>query len=162
MGFRDFHSFNLAMLGKQVWRLVTDPLSLCARVLKAKYYPNCHILKAGPKANSSFTWQSIIAGLATFNRGCIWRVGNGESINIWNDSWIPASPSRKVISVRRASLLTRVSELISPITGQWDLQLLSDIFSAVDMGRILEIPINSQGFEDFVAWHFSKHGRYTI
>jgi hypothetical protein len=30
------------------------------------------------------------------------------------------------------------------------------------MGRILEIPINSQGFEDFVAWQFSKHGRYTV
>jgi hypothetical protein len=56
MGFRDFHSFNLAMLGKQVWRLISDPLSLCARVLKVKYYPNCHILKVGPKANSSFTW----------------------------------------------------------------------------------------------------------
>jgi ribonuclease HI len=26
----------------------------------------------------------------------------------------------------------------------------------------LEIPINSQGFEDFVAWHVSKHGRYTV
>ena len=47
MGFRDLHSFNLAMLSKQVWRLLSNPESLCATVLKAKYYPNSSILKAG-------------------------------------------------------------------------------------------------------------------
>jgi hypothetical protein len=49
MGFHDFHCFNLAMLAKQVWRLDTDHESLCAMVLRAKYYPNDDILTAGPK-----------------------------------------------------------------------------------------------------------------
>jgi hypothetical protein len=40
MGFRDIKKFNLAMLGKQGWHLMTNPTSLCARVLKGKYYPN--------------------------------------------------------------------------------------------------------------------------
>ena len=34
MGFRDLRNFNLAMLGKQGWRLMDKPDSLCARVLK--------------------------------------------------------------------------------------------------------------------------------
>ena len=34
MGFRDPHMFNLAMLGKHGWRFLTNPASLCARVLK--------------------------------------------------------------------------------------------------------------------------------
>ena len=50
MGFRDFHSFNLAMLAKQGWRLINDPESLCARVLRAKYYPNGDLLKADRKS----------------------------------------------------------------------------------------------------------------
>jgi hypothetical protein len=66
MGFRDLHSFNLAMLAKQSWRLLERPDSLCARVLKAKYYPNSNMLSEGPKNGSSYTWQSIVAGLQTF------------------------------------------------------------------------------------------------
>jgi hypothetical protein len=75
MGFKDLHSFSLAMLAKQVWRLATDNNSLCASVLRSKYYPHRDILKAGPKNGSSFTWQSIFAGIATFKRGYIWRIG---------------------------------------------------------------------------------------
>jgi hypothetical protein len=40
LGFRDLYGFNLAMLAKQAWRMLIAPDSLCAQVLKAKYYPN--------------------------------------------------------------------------------------------------------------------------
>jgi hypothetical protein len=91
MGFRDPHCFNKAMLAKQIWRLISTPESLCARVLRSKYYPDGKILEAKLKKGSSFTWQSIMAGLHTFKKGAIWRVGDGKQINIWEDTWIPLS-----------------------------------------------------------------------
>jgi hypothetical protein len=38
--------FNLAMLARQGWRLLMFPKSLCAQVLKAKYFPDGNILDA--------------------------------------------------------------------------------------------------------------------
>jgi hypothetical protein len=85
LGFRDIHAFNLSMLAKQSWRLIRDPGSLCARILRAKYYPHGDILKARKSGSLSYTWRSIMKGVQVLKDGVIWRVGNGEKINIWND-----------------------------------------------------------------------------
>lgn len=59
LGFRDIHGFNLALLGKQCWRLVHEPNALMSRVLKARYYPNSHFLQAGRSGGVSYTWSGI-------------------------------------------------------------------------------------------------------
>ena len=74
-------------------------------------------MNASLKKGSSFTWQSIVMGIQTFKRGCIWRVGKGSHINIWNDPWIPSSVTRKLITHRGETMLSKVDELINPYTG---------------------------------------------
>lgn len=93
MGFRDLCSFNKALLAKQVWRLIGNNDSLCAKILRAKYYPDGNILSAKLKKGSSYVWQSICSGIETFNQGRIWRIGNRLTVNIWDDPWIPTSSS---------------------------------------------------------------------
>ena len=44
MGFKDLRTFNQALLARQAWRLIQFPESLCAQVLRAKYYPDGSIL----------------------------------------------------------------------------------------------------------------------
>jgi hypothetical protein len=44
VGFCDFRFFNQALLARQAWRLLKFPDSLCARLLKAKYYPSGDLL----------------------------------------------------------------------------------------------------------------------
>ena len=135
MGFRDLHCFNLALLAKQSWRLLCEPDSLCAQVLRAKYYPNGDILNAELKKGSSYTWQSIWAGLQTLKRGHIWRVGDGSNINIWSDEWIPSSPSRKILTRRGNVVYTKVSELIDPETRSWDEELIRELFLHVEFSK---------------------------
>ena len=45
LGFRDLHLFNLAILARQGWRLLANPESLCAKVLRAKYFPDGNLLE---------------------------------------------------------------------------------------------------------------------
>jgi hypothetical protein len=162
MGFRDLHCFNLALLAKQSWRLISDPDSLCSRILKAKYYPACNLLNCELKKASSYTWQSIWAGLQSFKRGYIWRVGDGEQINIWNEPWVPSSPSRKISTRRGNVVYTKVSELINHDTGSWDEEILRDIFWPVDVQRILQIPLATNMMQDFVSWHLSRNGIFSV
>jgi hypothetical protein len=95
-------------------------------------------MKAGSKKGSSFTWQSIIAGLHTFKRGHIWRVGDGFEINIWEDHWVPSSFTRKVLTTRGQCLLRKVNELIDPSINTWDEALIRDNFIPIDAERILK------------------------
>lgn len=63
LGFRDLHSFNIAMLARQVWRLIQKPESLCVRVLQAKYFPHDDVLKAEALPGMSYVWRSLLQGL---------------------------------------------------------------------------------------------------
>jgi hypothetical protein len=59
IGFRNFRSFNEALLAKQIWRILTYPDSLVAKVLKAKYFPNNTFLDAELGYKATYVWESI-------------------------------------------------------------------------------------------------------
>ena len=133
LGFRDIHVFNLAMLAKQSWRFVQDPNSLCAQILGAKYFPNGDVLSATTRNNMSYTWRSILKGLKVLKNGIIWRVGDGRSIRIWEDPWLPREWTRRPITPPRNNLLVRVDELIDQKRGIWDEELVRYIFWTQDV-----------------------------
>jgi hypothetical protein len=98
LGFKDLRLFNQALLARQAWRLIQFPDSLCARLLKAKYYPRGCLVDTAFSANSSYTWQSLVHGLELLKKGIIWRIGCGSQVRIWRDPWIPRDHSFRVTS----------------------------------------------------------------
>lgn len=98
LGFKYLRIFNQALLARQAWRLIQFPDSLCARLLKAKYFRRGCLVDTVFSSNASYTWQSITYGLELLKQGFIWRIGCGYQVRIWRDPWIPRSHSCRVTS----------------------------------------------------------------
>lgn len=96
-GLRNFQAFNLALLAKQCWRLLNSPNSLCAEVLKHRYFPNSNLLEATKGSRPSRIWSSLLRGLQILKSGVRLQVNNGKSIDVWRDAWVPDLPNFRLL-----------------------------------------------------------------
>jgi hypothetical protein len=89
MGFRDLAMFNKALLAKQLWRIMQNPDSLVAKIMKAKYFPRSDLFEAKLGSRPSLAWRSMLSARELVHQGAVWRIGNGEQVRIWGDRWLP-------------------------------------------------------------------------
>ncbi|XP_042974642.1 uncharacterized protein LOC122306274 [Carya illinoinensis] len=161
LGFRDLESFNLALLAKQAWRFLQNPRSMVAKIFKEKYYRSGSLLETKLGHRPSYIWRNVWGALKLLKEGLRWRVGNGKSIKIWEHKWLPTPSSHCVqapISVMNAR--ARVSELIS--NGEWDVQLIKNIFRQEEVEQICSIPISKSNAEDRLIWGCTTTSLFSI
>ena len=150
LGYRDLHLFNLAMLAWQGWRILQNPDSLCAQLLRAKYVTNGSLMQASEGPGISYTWRSIVCGFQALQKGLIWWIGDGMQIKIWEDPWISNGITRRPITPWGQTVLTWVADLLHPDTGSWDEDQVRDVFWEEDVRYILATPTNPD-HEDVLA-----------
>ena len=163
MGFRNIQAFNLAMLAKQGWRILTNPDSLMARVFKVKYFPFDDVLNFKKGSNPSYAWRSIHNSLKVIRRGIRWRVGNGRRIHIWDDRWLPTPTTYKVISPQaNYGDFPVVSSFIDNDTRWWKVDVINATFLPHEANTILKIPLNYNLSEDCLIWIGNKRDELTV
>lgn len=59
MGFKDLRLFNLAILGRRIWRLVNHEDTLCYSVLSSKYFFDGNPFNPKVVDKPSFAWTSL-------------------------------------------------------------------------------------------------------
>jgi hypothetical protein len=65
------------MLAKQGRRLLTNPKSLCARVMKEKYYPNTPVLQTEACSGVTYAWRSVLKGIDLWSKVSLREWGMG-------------------------------------------------------------------------------------
>ncbi|XP_019171157.1 PREDICTED: uncharacterized protein LOC109166713 [Ipomoea nil] len=115
LGFKDLRAFNLAMLGKQAWRLLTNTDSLVARVYKARIQR----IPVTPEYEDIWYWYEDPNGCYSVKNGYRRIVGNYEDnsngafdkwLALWNCNIIPSMESPKRCGL--GCLSTKTNEIL--------------------------------------------------
>ena len=80
--------------------------------------------------------------------GACYRVGNGSSILILDEPWLPSPSSPGIISHHSALVNRKVANLMQINHHSWDSNLVRDLFNPRDSAKILSIPLNPSCSED--------------
>lgn len=127
LGFKEVLDFNLCNLD-----------SLLAKVLQAKYYPNMSFLEAPMEWGTSWGWKRILQGRKILKVGIRWRVGDGRSIQVVRDPWLPIPRTFWPIS-RHTEMSLMVADMVS-IGGTWKREVIERCFNAHEAHIILSMP----------------------
>ncbi|XP_019198266.1 PREDICTED: uncharacterized protein LOC109192125 [Ipomoea nil] len=140
---------------------MVKPESLVSKLLKAKYYPTCDFIDASLGSNPSFIWRSILAGQQVLWLGVARRIGNGMETKIWSWPWLASSEKPSLDTPCMAGYEEATVSRLLTAQGDWDVELIRDIFYEGDAVRILATPVCAQ-LGDTWRWQGDLRGLYTV
>uniref|UniRef100_A0A803NG08 RNase H type-1 domain-containing protein n=1 Tax=Cannabis sativa TaxID=3483 RepID=A0A803NG08_CANSA len=162
LGFRKLRDFNIALLGKQGWRLMSNPQSLVGRIFKSRYFPRGSFLDAELGSNPSFIWRSLMEAQSLVKEGCRIALGSGMGTSIMKDPWLLDMSYPYITTVNQAIVDRTVDSLMVMGERRWDVDLVLDIFNKRDADLIRSMPLFSSVGYDKLQWCFEKDGEYSV
>lgn len=92
------------------------------------------------------------------DEGLRWRVGDGRSIKVWEDKWLPDSVRSKITSRLTVDCdITKVNELMEEQEVGWKQDVVEQLFSPQETRQILQIPLSYSEAGDQLLWQPEKH-----
>lgn len=128
LGFRDLEIFNMALLARQAWRLLQDPLSPSAKILKAVYFPSVSLFEAELGTHPSQVWRAILDGGDVLAHGVVRGTDDGRTTKIWDQNWIQRDMVMKPITSLVADPSVQVTDLIDDTSASWREDRLKEVF----------------------------------
>ena len=162
LGFKDFESFNLALLAKQWWRIMSNEDSVSYKVLKGKYFPNSSPRSVLRRPSSSFLWSSFLEERKVFEEGACWRVGDGKQIEVWVDAWLNKPPEYRATKPSQTPTPLKVVALINEDNRSWKMEMVKDMFTETDAAIITSTHLSKRCMPDKQIWRDSSIGMFTV
>jgi hypothetical protein len=102
--------------------------------------------------------------LEVIKRGSCWKIGNGHSINLWEDNWLIYQNGYKILTPQNGhNNLSKVEDimLLHP-SRHWNSAIIDQVFSPAEGDLIKQIPLIKEQVEDQLMWPHSKDGIYSV
>ncbi|KAL3512658.1 hypothetical protein ACH5RR_025375 [Cinchona calisaya] len=110
-----------------------------------------------------FTWKGISEVQEFVTLGSRWRVGNGCSIKIWADRWLPCSSSFQIVSrLDKIPTNSTVDCLIDKTRNTWNHGLLEELFWQDECDLSRSIPLGDPRNQDKLVRHYTKNGMFAV
>ncbi|CAL1401146.1 unnamed protein product [Linum trigynum] len=160
LGFRNFQLFNMALVAKQGWRLITEPNALWARLMKGLYYPNGDFLTARKGSTSSWIWSSLWESRKALDLGTIRVIGSGEDTWFHKDPWVHPIQGHTISSLLDPP--SRVRDWMCQDGKRWNMNLIHRHCSPEEADVISRIQIGPNGAPDKWVWKFNSTGSFSV
>ena len=142
--------------------MLNNPNSLCHRVFKARFFPNCSILEAKDSNSGSYAWKSILSARDVIRKGMVWHIGNGQNVHIKEDKWLLGSPNCPITSpLPSVATETKVQTLFNSELGVWKSEPVQQLFLPQEASVIFGIPVSRRCPPDKVDWAYSPSGAFS-
>nr|POE94088.1 putative mitochondrial protein [Quercus suber] len=152
LNFRRAHDLNKALVSKLGWTIALSADKPWANLLRSKYLRGRSLLNASAKTNSSPLWHGIIKPIPLLKLGHCHLISSGNSINIWNDPWIPSLQGFIPPYPPSPSDIQLVAELIILGTRLWNRDLLHALFDQQTASSIQQIHLSTSPTKDTAIW----------
>lgn len=120
-------------------------------------------MEATCPSSLSYAWKSIIKGRDVIRHGPIWRIGNGKSVNIWGDRWLPQKHSPTVLSPRVGGLVeAKVHSFIDEERRCWKTALIDETLLSFEATVVKNMPLYPTEQPDELIWPHGATGAYTV
>ena len=92
-----------------------------------------------------------------------WHIGDGKSVRITKDPWLPlSSPSYSLSAQNVVDSTERVSVLIHEDSQSWNREAIYGLFSEWEASVICSIPLPPRPKPDRLFWNDTKTGIFTV
>lgn len=164
LGFKKSKDINNALLAKLAWMIASNRESLCMTILRAKYKVKGDWLRSDPIKAASPIWRAIESTKSLVVKRACYLVGDGTSINIWTDPWVPWLQGfiPKPKSPALPNPPTKVSSLINHNLHCWKPHIINNVFETQSAQAILSIPIPITSKADKLCWTLESKGAFTV
>lgn len=164
LGFKKAKDVNSALLAKLAWMVVSGKQSFCMEVLRTKYKVSNNWITEEPVKLACPTWRAIEAGKNLIEKGACFLLGDGKSIDIWIDQWVPwianFKPQPRVEEYKQFPI--KAFQLIDSTSRSWNVGMGREIFIHTDAHAILTIPIPFTPKQDRLIWLPDSKGVFSV